>query len=242
MKLNKKICVAAFLLAALMGAGMAHADDITADVLTYNGKTKIATAEGNVVIHVNQGAEITGEKGEYRFEDRSAYITGGVTYIKGNTNMTAATVDLYADKTMHATGSVNYYDGDEQRTLKGDDVTYNPDTGNGNIEGNAFVSSPDGEVTAPHIEGNLKAIRIIGTGGVHFKSDAQNMTAYGDKAVYTKTPNTTDGTLVLTGNATATQNGNYFEGPELVLKEGDQTVETKGRSTLTITNTSGSSL
>ena len=47
------------------------ADDITADILTYDGNSKIATAEGNVVIHANQGAVITGQKGQYYFGDRS---------------------------------------------------------------------------------------------------------------------------------------------------------------------------
>ena len=39
------------------------ADDITADVLTYDGKTKVVTAKGDVVIHANQGATITGAQG-----------------------------------------------------------------------------------------------------------------------------------------------------------------------------------
>jgi lipopolysaccharide export system protein LptA len=236
----KKLVGAAVLLAlCLSGANVAMADDITADVLTYNAKTKIATAEGNVVAHANEGAEITGKKGEYHFSDRSAFLTGGVHYVKQNTTLDADTMYLYADKTIHGTGSVVYIDKDENRSLKGDDVTYNPDTGHGNIEGHGYVSSPDGEVSAPHIEGNLKEIRILATGGVTFKSELHQLTGSGDQALYTKSPDENNGVLVLSGNAEATQNGNHFAGPELVMKEGDQTVETRGRSTLTITNTSG---
>ena len=87
-------------------------------------------------------------------------------------------------------------------------------------------------MTAPHIYGNLKAIRILGDGGVHMTSEVHKLTAYGDQAVYTRTPNKNDGVLY--------QNGNTFAGPELILRDDNQTVETNGRSTLTITNTSGS--
>lgn len=50
------------------------ADDITADVLTYDGKTKVVTAKGDVVIHANQGATITGAQGEYHLK------TGALTW------------------------------------------------------------------------------------------------------------------------------------------------------------------
>ena len=65
------------------------ADDITADVLTYDGKTKVVTAKGDVVIHANQGATITGAQGVYHFEDRSAYLEGGVRYVKEATTLSA---------------------------------------------------------------------------------------------------------------------------------------------------------
>ena len=42
---------------------------------------------------------------------------------------------------------------------------------------------------------------------------------------------------MLTGNAWVTQNGNSFNGPELVLRDEDKVVETTGRSTIVITNT-----
>ena len=40
---------------ALGTAGTAMADDITADVLTYDGNTKVVTAKGDVVIHATRG-------------------------------------------------------------------------------------------------------------------------------------------------------------------------------------------
>ena len=223
---------------ALGVQGMAMADDITADVLTYDGNTKVVTAKGDVVIHANQGATITGSNGEYHFEDRSAFLEGGVNYVKDQTTLYADKMYLYQDKTARGIGSVNFHDGLEKRTLKGDDVMYNPDTGFGKIEGNGYLESPDGILQAPHIEGNMKQVKVVATGGVNLSSSLHNDVGYGDQAVYTRTgANGTDGKLVLTGNAWVTQNGNSFNGPELVLRDEDKVVETTGRSTIVITNT-----
>lgn len=223
---------------ALGVQGMAMADDITADVLTYDGNTKVVTAKGDVVIHANQGATITGSNGEYHFEDRSAFLEGGVNYVKDQTTLYADKMYLYQDKTARGIGSVNFHDGLEKRTLKGDDVMYNPDTGFGKIEGNGYLESPDGILQAPHIEGNMKQVKVVATGGVNLSSSLHNAVGYGDQAVYTRTgANGTDGKLVLTGNAWVTQNGNSFNGPELVLQDEDKVVETTGRSTIVITNT-----
>ena len=223
---------------ALGVQGMAMADDITADVLTYDGNTKVVTAKGDVVIHANQGATITGANGEYHFEDRSAFLEGGVNYVKDQTTLHADKMYLYQDKTARGIGSVNFHDGLEKRTLKGDDVMYNPDTGFGKIEGNGYLESPDGILQAPHIEGNMKQVKVVATGGVNLSSTLHNAVGYGDQAVYTRTgANGTDGKLVLTGNAWVTQNGNSFNGPELVLRDEDKVVETTGRSTIVITNT-----
>ena len=223
---------------ALGTAGTAMADDITADVLTYDGNTKVVTAKGDVVIHANQGATITGTNGEYHFEDRSAFLEGGVHYVKDQTTLYADKMYLYQDKTARGIGSVNFHDGLEKRTLKGDDVMYNPDTGFGKIEGNGYLESPDGVLQAPHIEGNMKQVKVVATGGVNLSSSLHNAVGYGDQAVYTRTgSNGTDGKLVLTGNAWVNQNGNSFTGPELVLRDEDKVVETTGRSTIVITNT-----
>lgn len=219
-------------------AGGAMADDITADVLTYDGNTKVVTAKGDVVIHANQGATITASQGEYHFEDRSAYLEGGVHYVKEATTLDAAKMYLYQDKTARGIGSVNFHDGAENRTLKGDDVMYNPDTGFGKIEGNGYLSSPDGTLEAPHIEGNMKQVKVVATGGVNISSSLHNAVGYGDEAVYTRTGRDgSDGKLVLSGNAWVNQNGNSFTGPELVLRDADKVVETTGRSTIVITNT-----
>lgn len=232
-----KIVLAALILSA-SAFGTAMADDITADVLTYDGNSKTVTAEGNVVIHANEGATITAANGEYHFEDRSAFLGGGVKYEKEQAVLTADKMYLYKDKTARGVGSVYYHDAAEGRTLRGDDVMYNNDTGFMKIEGNGFAETPDGSIAAPHIEGNMKQVKIVAAGGVNLASEARNATGYGDQAVYTRTGRDgTDGKLVLTGNAWLTQNGNSFTGPELVMRDADKIMETTGRSTIVIVNT-----
>lgn len=227
---------AAALLLGVSGMQAAMADDITADVLTYNGQTKIATASGNVVIHAHEGATMTGKSGQYDFAERTAYLEGGVHYEKGAQTMDAETVHVAGDKTITGTGGVTVVDADEGRTIMGDIVAYNPDSGYSKVDGSGYIATPDGSLTAPVIEGNVKEIRLVAYGGVRFQSDAHNLYGSGDQAVYTKSPYADDGRVVLTGNAEATQNGNSFYGPELVFTLDDRAVETTGRSTLVITN------
>ena len=59
MKVKTFYAALAVLAIALGSVTTAMADDITADVLTYDGKAKVVTAKGNVVIHANEGATIT---------------------------------------------------------------------------------------------------------------------------------------------------------------------------------------
>ncbi len=235
----KKYMLASAALAFLCVFGAASAEDITADVLTYNGKTKVATAVGHVVIHGSEGETVTGDHGEYRFGDRSAYLTGTVHYQKGSSTMDADTIHVAQDKTVTGTGGVHAYDAENKRTLRGDLVAYNSETGYSLVEGNGFVETPDGQMTAPRIEGNAKEIRMEAVGGVNFESKTHDIIGSGEKAVYTKTPDKEDGKVVLTGNARATQHGNTFEGPELIFTAENNLVRTNGRSTLVITNTSG---
>lgn len=215
------------------------ADDITADILTYDGNSKVVTAEGNIVIHANQGAVITGQKGQYDFEDRSAWLEGNVRYEKEEMVITADKLHVYNDKTVHGTGSVYMNDGAGRRVLKGDDVIYNEATGGGKIRGNGYLASADVSMQAPLIEGNMKQVEIVASGGVTLTGESRQMTGYSDMATYTRSGvNGSDGKLVLTGNAHIEQNGNSFDGPELVIWDADKIVETRGRSTLIITNTS----
>lgn len=176
----KTFYTALMLAAVSLGAmGTAMADDITADVLTYDGKTKVVSAKGNVVIHANEGATITGTNGEYHFEDRSAFLEGGVKYVKEQSTLTAEKMYLYKDRTARGIGSVDFVDLAEHRILRGDDVMYNAATGFGKIEGNGYLETADGTLSAPHIEGNLKQIKVVATGGVDLTSTTTTRWAMG---------------------------------------------------------------
>lgn len=149
---------------------------------------------------------------------------------------------LYEDKTTRGVGGVYIHDEAEKRTMKGDDIMYNPETGFGKIQGNGYLESVDGIIEAPLIEGNMKQVKIEATGGVYLSSTMHQMNGYGDKAVYTRSGQEgIDGKLILTGNAHVVQNGNSFDGPELIMRDAEKIVETSGRSTITITNTAGAS-
>lgn len=239
--MRKVYIILALIILSLGYSDVALADDITADVLTYDGKSKMVTAVGNVVIHANQGATITGKRGQYNFIDRSAWIDGGIRYEKEQTIMTADKMYLYKDKTVRGVGSVYMNDEKEKRTLKGNDVMYNNDTGFGKINGNGYLETIDGIMEAPLIEGNMKQVKIVASGGVRLSSVLHQMTGNSDEAVYTRTGQKgLDGKLTLIGNAHVIQNGNTFDGPELVMRDAEKVVETTGRSTIVITNTESS--
>ena len=57
MKVKTFYAALAVLAIALGSVTTAMADDITADVLTYDGKAKVVTAKGNVVIHANEAQQ-----------------------------------------------------------------------------------------------------------------------------------------------------------------------------------------
>lgn len=84
--------------------------------------------------------------------------------------MTAEKMYLYEDKTTRGVGGVYIHDEAEKRTMKGDDIMYNPETGFGKIQGNGYLESVDGIIEAPLIEGNMKQVKIEATGGVHLSS------------------------------------------------------------------------
>ena len=204
---------------------------ITADTLTYNGNEDTAQAKGNVVI-TRGTAKMTGAEGIYYFADQSATLSGGVSYVDGATSLTAATVTAYADQSLAASGGVEMHADD--RTLRGATVTYRPSDGYGTIDGDAYLAVPGTEMTAGHVEAYVNEIRMIGTGGVRLSHPELAFADTADAITYTQTPGADDGFAVLTGNARAVQNGNTLNGPALEVRLKEQSVETKGRSTLVI--------
>lgn len=219
----------------LWGMGTAMADEITADTLIYDGKMQVVTAKGAVVIHDDEGATITGSKAEYHLDTRTARIIGDVRYEKNGMHATAGELFLSSDETLHATGNVILEDTTGGHLLKGDEVTFEPQTGWGSITGHAYYQSSEGVLAAPRVEGNVNEIHIEAWGGVTFSSPTKGADGRANRIIYTRSGKEgRDGKWVLSGNAHVNRNGNLLDGPELVLWDEEKIVETEGRSTLVI--------
>lgn len=232
MKLIYKIATAVFFV--IIATCNVSAADITADELVYDFNQKTVIANGNVVIKDGESV-ITGTSGKYDFNDKTLSLTGGVVYTKGLDRLSAENVYINSDKTMICKGGAQIDFKSENILLAGDEISYNQNSGIGNINGNGYLKSSDGIIKATHIEGRMKDVKITAFGGVEIIGYSQNIHAFGEKLIYTKSKeNGTDGKLILTGNAKATQNGNSFEGEELIFKEEEKIIETNGRSTMTI--------
>lgn len=217
-----------------LSVGSVFAADITADELVYDSQSKTVSATGNVVINDGEST-ITGASGKYDFNDKTAILSGGVNYTKNQDTLSCETLYIYSDKTINGKGNVELDFKSENIFLSGDEISYNQNTGIGQINGNGYFKSQDGIIRAPQIEGHLKDVLITASGGVEITAYTQNVHATGNELIYTKSGTYgTDGKLVLKGNAVATQNGNRFEGPELIFKEEEKVIETNGRSTMTI--------
>lgn len=205
---------------------------ISADQLSYDGKTKVATAEGNVVIE-DADKTMLGSSGWYNTETRDAFLTGGITVAGPDIAARAAEINTYNDDRMVARGSVFLKKAD--REIYGDTVDYTQSTGYGTVTGNAKLVVAEAIMTADYIESWLNEIRAIGTGNVKLHSEQRNLDASGDRIDYHQTPGKEDGVAYLSGNAYAVQNGNTLKGDAFTITMSDNAIQTEGRSTLVIT-------
>lgn len=204
---------------------------VTADKLAYNGKTNIATANGNVVI-IRDQATMTGNKAVYNLKTAEADMEGNVIVDQPNMHLTSAKLHSTDKKYVVATGDVaGTY---EDKKLHGDKVEYHLDTNYGIITGNGFLEAQGAQLWADQIQGWFKEIRAIGTGSVHIESPSENLTAYGNQAIYTQTPNQQNGVIHMRGDVYATQNGNSLTGDNVEIRLADKSVQTMSRSTVVI--------
>lgn len=237
----KRALAAVFACCLLIPAAAALAADnpsisVTADKLEYNGKTQVAKATGNVVI-VRDQATLTGDVATYNLKTQEADMEGNVTAEQPDMHMTAEKLHSTDRNYIVATGNVKGVYGDKK--VNGDKVEYYLDKDHGIVTGNGYLEAQGSQLWADHIEGWFKEIRAVGTGNVHIESPAQNLTAYGNKAVYTQTPNQNDGKIHMTGNVYATQNGNQMSGEDVIVHLVDNSVESNGRSTVVFLPGSG---
>ena len=233
-KLYMKILAAVMTSAMLLPAAVTIAADnpsvsVTADKLEYNGKTQIAKATGNVVI-VRDQATLTGNVATYNLKTAEADMEGNVTAQQTDLHRTSDKRHSTNRNYLIATGNVKGVYGDKK--VNGDQVEYYLDQDHGIVTGHGYLEAQGSQMWADHIEGWFKEIRAIGTGNVHIESPTEELTAYGDKAVYTQTPGQNNGVIHMTGNVYATQKGNQLSGNDVEVHLADNSVESNGRSTV----------
>lgn len=202
---------------------------VTADTLEYDGKTQVATAKGNVVI-VRDQATMTGDTAVYNLKTAEADMEGNVALQQPNMTLQADKVHSTDRNYVVATGTVRGTFDDKK--VNGDKVEYFLDKEYGIVNGNGYVEAQGSQLWADHIDAWFKEIKAVGKGHVHIESPADNLTAYASQAVYTQTPNQDDGVVHLTGNVRAVQNGNSLAGENVIIRLGDNTVQTTNRATV----------
>lgn len=208
-----------------------QAVSVTADRLNYNGKTQVATAEGNVVI-VRGQATMSGNTATYNLQTAEADMEGNVAVSQPDMQLNADKVHSTNQNYIIATGNVRAVNGDKK--ANGDQIEYYLDQDYGTITGNGYLEAQGSRLWADHIDAWFKDIKAVGTGNVHIESPKDNLTAYAGQAVYTQTPNVNDGVIRLTGDVHATQNGNSLTGNHVLIRLADNSVQTAARSTIVI--------
>ena len=207
---------------------------ITADQLSYDGKTKVATASGSVVIQDGENV-MTGASGWYNTASRESFLKRGEGPVQGKGPQLAATateIHSYNDERIVATG--NAFLQKEDRVIKGDKVDYNNTLNYGTVEGNAYLKTKDATMTGDYVEAWMNEIRAIGQGNVKLVSDEHQLVATGNRVDYRQTPNQNDGVAYLSGNAYAEQKGNTLKGDAFTIRLAEDSIQTQGRSTLVI--------
>lgn len=212
-------------------AATQSAVSVTADKLQYDGKTQIATAQGNVIITRDQ-ATMTGATALYNLKTAEADLDGGVTVEQPDMHVTAQKLHSTNKNYVVATGDARGIYGDKK--LNGDQVEYYLDEDHGIVSGNGYMEAQGSQMWADHIDAWTKKISAVGTGNVHIESPKDNLTAYAERAEYMQTPGVNDGIINLFDNVYATQNGSSLNGDNLQIRLADNSAQAMSRSTLII--------
>lgn len=197
---------------------------IKADVIEYNTKTGITTAKGNVVISQQDG-QATAAAAEYNTKDKTGRLTGGVAATKDDARINCDTLVLNDEN--HTTAIGNAVMKKQDKTLRAAQVEYYKDRNFMETVGSwGELALDDGSVlTAGYINYDGRVGYATAENNVQIVSNARNLTASADKAVYDMNR---QGTIELTGNATATQNGNTISGNQLRIVNENNIAEASG--------------
>lgn len=231
-KLMRQLLLAGTVSAAVAAAWAApQGVSISADELSFDGQTNIATASGHIEIN-DASKNLTGSSGWYNIQTSEAYLEGNVHMTGDNFVMTAGALHAYNNEDVHATGDV--YLEKDGRTLRGSEVSYNLSSDYGTAGGGAVLTANNMSLRADYVEGWFKEIKASGSGHVELYSSEHDLVAYGNRIEYTQTPGQNDGKAYLAGNARAVQRGNTLEGEAFDIWLEDGSIQTQGRSTLVI--------
>lgn len=218
MALNKKILLAAALLslsvtAAAWAAPAANNFSVQADELEYDLQSGEGTAKGHVIL-IQETGRATADYAKFNSNTKSGTLMGNVIADREDAHIVCDEFIAHNENDMSAVGKAVLTK--EGRTLSADRVDYYKLRQFAETVGSwARLTDTDGSVlNAAKIDYDMAKGVANAYGGVDIKSDARNLTASSDSAVY-RTDNS--GYVELVGNARATQNGNSVAGDKLRL-------------------------
>lgn len=196
--------------------------EITADAMSYDTVTGVATADGNVKMQQG-GAVVTGNHAEYNKTTDAAKVTGNVNGSQDGSQIACNELQLLKQEQVIAIGAVHAssngykFSGERLEYYLHEDYVFSPQK--------STVSSVEGDMTSGALKYFTKAEHGFASGGVLFNSQKRNIVASSQSAEYIGGKNST---ITLTGNAKATQNGNslsaeilnYYMSDDIFVAEG----------------------
>ncbi len=218
MKKTHKLILAAA--AALLSLGLTASAlaapenfSVQADELEYNLKTGEGEAKGHVVLKQNGGVA-TANYAKFNSKAKSGTLIGNVVADREDAHIVCNEFIAHNENDMSAVGGAVITK--EGKSLSSDRIDYYKVRQFAETVGSwARLTDVDGSVlNAAKIDYDMAQGVANAYGGVDIKSDARELTASADSAIY-KTDNS--GYVELIGNATATQKGNKVSGDKLRL-------------------------
>lgn len=186
---------------------------VQADELDYNLSSGEGEAKGNVILH-QDGGVATANYAKFNSKTKSGVLTGNVVADRDDSHIVCNEFIAHNENDVSAIGGAVITKAG--KSLSADRVDYYKERQFAETIGSwARLTDSDGSVlNAAKIDYNMEQGVAHAYGGVDINSDARNLTASADSAIY-KTDN--NGYVELIGNAKATQNGNSVAGDKLRL-------------------------
>lgn len=194
---------------------------IKADVIEYNTKTGITTAKGNVVISQRDG-QATAAAAEYNTRTKPANSRAVSLRLKTMPELPAIRLFLHDEN--HTTAIGNAAMKKQDKTLRAAQVEYYKDRNFMETVGSWGELAMDEAAFSQQATSTMMAVLATQPLRITYRivSNARNLTAAANKATY---DTNNQGTIELTGNATATQNGNTISGNRLRIINENNTSE-----------------